>query len=131
MTAQDILKMIQAVDPNQPEKLDQIDCEVEAFIRDTGTHYADGYWWVYSDRGDNPESYTPKQYTRSRDALKAIRPKRWMFCIEELAEGAWTSTLEYDIASGWVSFYSQPLPTEELAELRAIIQAIAHERGER
>lgn len=68
------------------------------------------------------------EYTRSRDALKAVRPE-WYFIR---AGGDWRSTGEFYclIYSTQVvpQFYVDHAPTEELAELHAIIQAIAYER---
>ena len=69
------------------------------------------------------------QYTRSRDALKQIRPDgKIMWCFfENYPEGARArAEIFHDhgdnpIQTGW-------FPTEELAELHAIIQAIEYER---
>jgi hypothetical protein len=63
------------------------------------------------------------EYTRSRDALKAIRPEGWDFTISTQYKICWgqkgqDKTLNY--------VWSK---TEELAELHAIIQAIEYDRG--
>jgi len=65
-----------------------------------------------------------KNYTRSRDALKAIRPV-----------GYKTFQITYNVAGRYTCFAGRrfdmiSLPTEELAELHAIIQAIEFERAQ-
>lgn len=138
----EILKLIESVDPSDTAKLDEIDARV--------WYYVEGHEW-YPDcevlRTEPPsgvvllqknrESITRfpsriRKYTRSRDALKAIRPKGWDYnCGRRM--GA------FDVGENYLAWFrgedrsahSKPLPTEELAELHAIIQAIAHERGEK
>ena len=60
MTAQEILKMIESCDQSNTEKLDEIDFKTHCWIHG----YSESEWF------NNPV----KLYTRSRDALKAIRP---------------------------------------------------------
>jgi len=67
-------------------------------------------------------------YTRSRDALKSIRPDGWFSVDENAAKGWQASINQPDTTEQY--FYITRLPTEELAELHIIIQAKAHERKE-
>jgi hypothetical protein len=70
------------------------------------------------------------RYSISRDALKAIRPKRWTFDIYWHEDG-----VECLAAIGAAYNRNSPLivakrfPAEQLAELHAIIQAIEYERS--
>lgn len=70
------------------------------------------------------------RYTRSRDALKAIRPRGWGFDIQTHNHRgdvvSWRCIAE--LCDKQVHFSSGVLLSEELAELHAIIQAIAYER---
>jgi hypothetical protein len=69
------------------------------------------------------------RYSFSRDAIKAIRPKKWAFDIQ---------TCNYDGPASWrciaerfdkkVHLSSGVILSEELAELHAIIQAVEYER---
>jgi hypothetical protein len=81
-----------------------------------------------------------RRYTRSRDALKAIRPKKWCFTVRGLQynKKSFASAIsqEYTEADDWGEGIISKVPvefaiecaTEELAELHAIIQAIEYER---
>lgn len=86
------------------------------------------------------EEYRIKQVTNSRDALKDVRPHGWYpigfgkcgYGESEIGMGAFGfvfSLYKPDPfrQDGFVK--SKYLPTEELAELHAIVQAIAYERG--
>lgn len=134
MTAQIILKMIEQVDPADTAKLDEIDARVWCFVKKVKYKKhgrADtGLWVLYSGNWNNLS--TPL-YTRSRNALKAIRPE----CPDGFYVGE--NTAQNFIGARWVcwinsgSDYNQEFrgdgKTEELAELHAVIQAIDHERG--
>ena len=112
--AQKILEMIESAKPEDTATLDEIDARV----------------WCYKN-GDRFSFISlqvlglPK-YTRSRDALKSIRP-----------EGFTDELSIYIVKRGIVveSWFKKQittpkfLPTEELAELHAIIQAIELERN--
>ena len=116
--AENILNMIENVSPDAIHALDEIDERVSAYYNQESAEY------------EKRMGYIPKEYTRSRDALKSIRPdsKRW-----------WLDYLGYNtIEEGWDCAYDNgnitteihdSLPTEELAELHAIIQAIEWERN--
>lgn len=137
MTAADILKLIETVDPSDTAKLDEIDARVWCYLN--------GHWFVgkmrkaaedktsftYIKKGTDATHwntvsktenlYCAKHYTRSRDALKAIRPEGWTFEIIKHSNEMFSARYG-DIIN------SNTQPTEELAELHAIIQAIEYER---
>jgi hypothetical protein len=144
MSAETILKMIEEVSPDDTAKLDEIDARVWCYLNaETAPHTFLGlkkdqsaYEYVYDDSFYNAEPQcgvydVPEHpsYTRSRDALKAIRPEGWH--IRE--GGQWVTTGER-YCQMWKSqeaqVFTEAMPTEELAELHAIIQAIAYERSE-
>lgn len=138
--AETILKLIEAVDPTDADKLDEIDARVWCYINkkyfirsftygnvigighgdhDTGTQLAQNY-------------LSRPGYTRSRDALKAIRPDGWTWVASTRDEGChfnFYSPNPNHMRRLSAVHQSEFLPTEELAELHAIIQAIAHERS--
>ena len=132
MTDLDKLKaLIETVDPDDTDKLDEIDARVWCYI-DKTKHllHTDGHATTINWKGDNITYYSnfiPK-YTRSRDALKAIRPD--IFSPVCLRYNQIMSLWEFQLfAFGYNYKITSPfLPTEELAELHAIIQAIAWER---
>jgi len=70
------------------------------------------------------------KYTRSRDALKDIRPEGWTptKLMGNVINKLWSFGL-YHWPSN-TSTVQTSLPTEELAELHAIIQAIDYERSQ-
>lgn len=132
--AQTILKMIETVDPSDTDKLDEIDARVGAYIFQEELH-------LPPPRETTPNHLSERllkrtmwecsyfkaaSYTRSRDALKAIRPEGW-FPFLSMHEDHFS----YDMWSlRWNRIKSsRSFPTEELAELHAIIQAIEHERS--
>jgi len=121
----EILKLIETVDPDDSAALNEIDLAVHDYVSDPRISYLN--------------AGRPK-YTRSRDALKTIRPDGYWSC------GAPSDTNRYntephDMVNGYsgictdnkMSFETtvdyDPFPTEELAELHAIIQAIEWERN--
>ena len=108
-----ILEMIENVSPNDIETLDEIDAEIQ---------------WLLGVC-EFP-IVLPISYTRSRDELKKIRPDGWVFWqpVDRRYRGENRGVCPlYDVYP-WV--FTKTLPTEELSELHAIIQAIAHERKE-
>ena len=146
-----ILELIENVDvddTNVVDMLNEIDCHVYAYLKlhdnfDVHVHKG-GKSITY--RHNSWEKETPSvlmhlfkdfQYTKSRDLLKSIRPEGWSWYA--------SSNVNMDsfvIHTGFVeATEGQPLmhdveflgevvgKTEELAELHAIIQAIAYERA--
>ena len=127
--AETILAMIEKVDPAYTAGLDEIDFAVMVYHARLNKKYA----------LLETEKYKPPCYTRSRDALKGIRPKGWLPWSSNrhmpeirdrptpffagLTQGPATPAMKR-----W-QVQSSNLPTEELAELHAIIQAHAHDRS--
>ena len=136
MSAQDILKMIEEVDPSDTAKLDEIDARVWCLLHEarfkkmlsTPEHYKHGYFSYYQGSvWGSKMVYPPMQYTRSRDALKSIRPEGWIYDCEWYSKNRFTARF-YKLDSDEIQEESPVLPTEELAELHSIIQAIDFER---
>ena len=125
MTAQEILAMIEAVDPADTAKLDEIDRWVCRYVHGM----SEGFNGTYE-----PEKH---RYTSSRDALKAIRPKGYSVYIQKTTSCMCTmeyvtyGALDEDKIKPQKLVTARNLPTEELAELHAIIQAIAYERQQK
>lgn len=135
-TAKELLSMIEAVDPGDTAKLDEIDWLVVCWAyKGLGLHKdADGN--CYSKDGIKVDlGYSA--YTRSRDSLKNLRPQGWVFNVGftglgdggEYTYSAHSIGMKKPMGSG-AEVLADRYPTEELAELAAIIQAIAYERGE-
>lgn len=132
-----ILEMIEAVDPVDTDMLDEIDARVCAFLKfhdGFKVSFAGGSIY-YRHNSWEPESRTQLlhlfdnfQYTRSRDALKEVRPVGWFFQLVPCANGKWMCDSNY--YEPFKAIHVHPLPTEELAELHAIIQAIQYERDQ-
>lgn len=130
MSAADILKMIEEVSPDDTAKLDKIDQEVWFYIeKPKGEKYM---------RNKIMWSPPPPKYTRSRDSLKAIRPEGWLVKSYQYHTGGFSFELNKYIPTPEgvhrlhhtsKMFVCQTAPTEELAELHAIIQAIEYERN--
>ncbi len=123
---EEILKMIEAVDPSDTAKLDEIDARVYVYVWGTSTSCEFGvcHWLIGSGAGD---LFAADEFTRSRDALKTIRPAGWWI---ETSNSPYCKIEKPPERSPWKStvFYAPQVATEELAELHAIIQAIAYER---
>ena len=142
--AKKILNMIENVDPSDTDTLDEIDARVWCWIRGIALDLAprdSGYKSPRISYMDNAGKLLRTDlYTRSRDALKAIRPDGWHWRINQLLEGkGWENgyicvlTKTQLETTGrlnviFVSGKNRVLPTQELAELSATIQAINYER---
>lgn len=154
MTAQQILKMIEKIDPNHMVSLNAIDVCVEQYLQKNDkleirrlTHSDSSSDCVYiaTDKCGSKFQVLIPQYTRSRDALKQIRPanykpynilndfigckknkNHWYFELQKINDDG---TMFGGINN--ISFEGEDLPTEELAELHAIIQAIEYERNKK
>lgn len=137
--AQKILEMIKVVSPDDTVAMDEIDARMEAYLADKeysshGHKEAPPDLYVRFKSGDGGWI---RRYTRSRDALKAIRPEGWTFVLRCYVPKGHTHAEIYDCsmlrgieaergAAPEVKGFG--LPTEELAEIHAIIQAIEYER---
>ena len=139
MTAQKILKMIETVDPNDTAKLDEIDARFWCWLNGYKPHIhgkADSYNFGYEftpTRGIMFASvYETGRFTRSRDALKQIRPDGWTFEMSQVNDGGdWgceLTNLSDNKIVGYFHGTCESFKTEELAELYTTIQAIEYER---
>jgi len=147
--ALDILKMIEEVDPSDTAKLDEIDARVYEYLGFYWHGGGDsknwqemaGHWYFglpMNDKGvclcrsDREFAEEPPQHTRSRDALKAIRPGLQYYMHKDQGATLWQCTFaKWDVSgkNEHLEIKSPWLKTEELAELHAITQAIEHERS--
>lgn len=152
MTAEDILKMIEVVDPNDTYLLDEIDARIWCWINNARfkrmlsnkypTLQPNKFSFYKNGTLDTKLIVYEYKYTRSRDVLKSMRPNDWKFTVDHrIGNGkdrfkewrfcghAWKHIGEYD-KFGTIYYYTDKnfLPTEELAELHAIIQAIELDR---
>lgn len=130
----EILKLIEEVDPSDTAKLDEIDARVDAYVSGRPFNGYDHKTGLYETiDGNEACEWNPHSYTRSRDALKAIRPHQGHSLFRLFNSDSW-DTWQAQIAwypTSVAKYCTSPhLPTEELAELHAIIQAIAYERGQ-
>lgn len=144
MEAQTILKMIEEVSPDDTEKMDEIDARVWCFVN---LRDPESDCWIGGEKKNQWQAaymyHDSMEYTRSRDALKAIRPDGWefqadvRFACDIKPEGVlyrfWAMLPDWakwnPVDNRWIQNIESPkLPTEELAELHAIIQAIDYER---
>lgn len=136
MKHKQLLKMIEGVDQSDTETMDEIDARVWCYIHKQSyyshVNKADGFRnrvWFGSGEPRNYQYGIP-EYTRSRDALKAIRPDGWGICHSPQGKFN-THIIVYCYQIGQKGYNTKGglvLPTEELAELHAIIQTIAYER---
>lgn len=128
MDHNEILRMIETVDPSDVGGMEKIDDWVWCFLNgyDFTRALQDHTLYKAHIRG------AIEKYTRSRDALKAIRPEGWLSWAqndETYKPGYFGKWYMGCAQSEKTDFYVGDLPTEELAELHAIIQAIAYERS--
>lgn len=137
--AQTILEMIEAVDPADAGKLDEIDKAVAIYVgykpygvkteTDALSRKTQSFEMWESPVGEI--DFWHPDYTRSRDALKAIRPDGWILASKVSRIKSTVSIYEFVHSREGRKgqhFKSPRLYTEELAELHAIVQAIAYER---
>ena len=103
MLADQILEMIEAVDPLDFKALEEID---KAFTKLIGVY---------------PKPLT--KYSQSRDALKYKRPEGWCIHIRVRGKGLTSATIN----KGYTTFHSPLLNCECLAELYVIVYAIKFE----
>lgn len=117
-----ILQLIEQVKPDDTAMLDEIDTYVIEFL---GLDFNDCYCLIDSIRVPDAEYI----YTRSRDALKAIRPDGYIRIGNDDNDPS-LFLCEFITCLPNMAEFEAYAPTEELAELHAIIQAIAYERGQ-
>lgn len=125
-TAEELLNLIETVDANDTASLEEINARVQCYVenRDADDHY-EAPWRPVKERRDNTPLWKvieARTYATSRDAIKAIRPVNWSFhCHPHYCDA-------YSKAHGINRTSPPSMPTEELAELHATIQAIQYER---
>lgn len=120
-----ILRMIEEVDPADTAKLDEIDARAHNFFLGfTEGPVNDRYDWGWCTH--NGFILNAPKYTRSRDALKEIRPDD--FVITQISQHPKRGFIFNASDTNGVTHTTPFLPTETLAKLHAIIQAIAYER---
>lgn len=120
--AKKILEMIENVSPDDTNTLDEIDARVCFYLNPGEKMYYDGLEDYLIGVRDQHYMRIHSQYTRSRDALKSIRPEGVITTVSYYPEG-------FEGYAVGAKGQSPRLPTEELAELHAIIQAIEWERN--
>jgi len=139
----EILKLIETVDPADAAKMDRLDAQVFCYVyghryEALPTNYKDTHNFTYYPAHDLDAiaPYTGTigieagPYSRSRDALKSIRPEGWIFTISNFdSEHTWFQSDGHKDVYGEI--LTPPVKTEELAELHAIISAIEHERTQK
>lgn len=147
-----ILKMIETVDPADTAKLDEIDARVWCYLEGAtfgktaqhggqvwclkdGPGFPDGGKWYdmdhhYIDKDAWDHGRVNHHFTRSRDALKAIRSEGWIvgICLKIKPKGYCAGLYKISGKTDIAIEQLESLPTEELAELHAIIQAIEYDR---
>lgn len=114
----EILEMIEKVSPEDGATLDEIDALARIYI-----HKLDEFKTTLG---------IAQKYTRSRDALKAIRPEGWDLMLDTHWGTPYAKLYRRLIdPTNPISevAFSPALPTEELAELHAILQALEYERN--
>jgi len=131
-----ILELIENVDPSDTDTLDEIDARLHCLVngREFFEVHDGSRYFYFKPAGetktfdDNRAISLAPKYTRSRDALKSIRPEGWRFFVHNMDD--YRRKLVYACLShnSNTSIDGYQLPTEELAELHAIISAIQWER---
>ena len=121
--AKEILEMIGNVSPDRLHMLDKIDAYVHCYIMnvpysDQILHSVKSAKYGYAGIEAN--------YVRSRNGLKGIRPEGWTFSVDATLPEAGIEFVFHK--KGFQPIVGKSLPTEELAELHAIIQVIEHDR---
>ena len=133
MTAQQILRMIETVDPADTATLDEIDQDFHFWL--TGEYVCPAVLETHvmiQVNGVDVENIVAAcpQYTRSLDAQKAIPTKGWVISFRGSYDDG-KEAFQY-MAEKLPLFdhgvFSEWLPTEELACLHAKIQTIDHDR---
>lgn len=137
----EILRLIETVDSNNECKMCEINARVYCFLNDCTflEPIVDEYRTMW--RIQNPDGKIHNQfmgtyidYSRSRDALKAIRPEAWQPSMNYSYGGkVWNfMMIKWGERCTPLKYINQGdrfwFATEELAELHAIIQAIQYER---
>jgi hypothetical protein len=147
VSAQEILKMIETVNHHHESKLDEIDARVWCYLKRFPVEAYEfieavekefSHWQIIYRGSQGQLCWRTvndiPDYTRSRDELKKLRMAGAGFSISgcynfiaEVEKQKEENGMVYVGKWDW-HFKSPMLPTEELSELHAIIQAIEFER---
>jgi len=132
----EILELIENVDPEDSDTLDEIDARVWCYLERVNflriTESLKHIEYKYRDSEKVWDCELKELYTRSRDALKRIRPRNVCVRIENVSFShkvtvdEWACYLvEYPVIGPdmEVHAYAQGMKTEDLAELYAILMA--------
>ncbi len=135
-----ILQMIESVSIDDTDMLDEIDELTVSYLGGKVEERFYGDSLVVREETFGFGFYQPvRKYTRSRDAIKSIRPDGWTFQLytaSKSGEPYKYKDLRYQCNFNFWDGYiykngnSEELITEELAELHAVIQAIDFERSQ-
>lgn len=138
--ADKILEMIEGVDPADTETMDEIDARFWCLLE--GAYFVKMYGGkmfefepIIAD-GRFQKDKTPKEYTRSLDAIKAVEEvelEGWYMCStfggrDVCAVDAWRPDSIQDDCTYKTDLKGKDLPTEHLARLHAAVQAIKWKR---
>lgn len=133
-TAKELLSMIEAVKPDDTEGLLEINAHTECFLE--GLKYQSHQ--IVCPRmkktiqinHEDGTHYSGLFFSHDRNALKAIRPEGWLFGSKALLLSGERVAYEAWADKFLCRYVESPLlPTAELSELHAIIQAIEWERN--
>lgn len=133
-----ILKMIEEVSPEDTAKMDEIDSRVWCYLH--GYKFAackfDRIFVLdeYQCEIEKLNGVCFLKYTRSRDALKEIRPNGFDYGVDrdDLNPSIFVGfARQFDGKSWYGELFKGYCANEELAELHAIIQTIAFERSKK
>ncbi|WP_435640344.1 hypothetical protein [Micavibrio aeruginosavorus] len=128
-----LLKLVESANSSDTAILDEIDGRFWLYIHHPQLEYLtfDNSRTVFAkDESGKFHSFFEAHlaiYTRSRDELKRARPDGWI--VTDVSYFSSTGEHTCLMRKKGVAFaYCEHAPTEELAELHAIVQAIALER---
>jgi hypothetical protein len=125
----DLLTAISSAKVDDERGLDEIDALVHSFLVNREFKQIGDGRCYYHDKGYTNSDHV-SAYSRSRDALKGIRPKGWYFNgVRFNVFGASAVFHKLDEKMLRTEVFSSGLPSEELAELYCIIAAIQHDRA--
>jgi len=101
---------------------------LENFKADKADEINARVWYVLNGQAYDSESLAHfPNYCTSRDALKAIRLEGWIFGMVQVKSTGLTDYTGYKPEPEMIVRYGRPSPTEEIAELHAILQSYIYE----
>jgi hypothetical protein len=126
----ELLNLIAGADPTNDQQMDDVNFRFHAWRLKIDKQATSLFRW-----GDTIHIFDHHQsldtvpvhhwnVSRSRDALKAHRPDGWLFDLDWISAERFTGQLYKSARFTSVHFQSLLCPTEELAELYALVLAI-------